>query len=131
VTGSIDEPVAESALSVHAGCVAGPEDIGAGCVDATGEESQAEAPPPAAGDVARCAAPVPMDASNPKATPPQSLRELERALRGLGYTRQQAEHIAAKGFAGVTAAAAPEPEPDPDMQALAAALQRRGRAFER
>jgi hypothetical protein len=35
-----------------------------------------------------------MDASSAKATPPQSLREFERALRGLGFTRLQAEHIA-------------------------------------
>lgn len=73
-----------------------------------------------------------MDASSAQATPPQTMREFERALRTLGYTRLQAERIAAKGFAGVTATAAPEPEPaSDDMQALMAALQRRARAFER
>ncbi len=104
------DPVAESELSVHAGCVAGPEQGHAGCDDPTGE-SQAAAPPPAAGDSAGCAAPAPVDASSAQATPPQTMRELERALRGLGYTRLQAEHIARRGFHGVTAAAAPEPEP--------------------
>lgn len=53
-----------------------------------------------------------MEASAAQATPPQSLREFERALRGLGFTRLQAEHIARKGFEGATATAAtPEPEP--------------------
>lgn len=118
MTGSVDDPVAESDLSVHAGCVAGPEQAGAGCVGQTGDESQAAAPPPAAGESAGCAAPAPVEASEPKATPPQSLRELERALRGLGYTRLQAEHIARRGFQGVTAntPAAPEPEPKADPQ---------------
>lgn len=75
-----------------------------------------------------------VDASDPKATPPQTMREFERAMRTLGYTRLQAEHIARSGFQGVTAntPAAPEPEPDPtEMQALKAALERRARAFER
>lgn len=127
------EPVTvlESTLSVHTGVVADPEHCYARCDGPTGEESQSAAPPPAAGDSAGCAAPVPVDASSTKATPPQSLREFERALRGLGWTRLQAQHIAAKGFQGVTAAAAPEPEPEPDMQSLVAALQRRARAFER
>jgi len=32
--------------------------------------------------------------------PPQTLREFERALRRLGFTRQQATSIARHGFAG-------------------------------
>lgn len=131
MTSSTDEPVRESQLSEHAGCVADPEQAGAGCVGPTGEESQADAPPPAAGDSAGCAAPAPMEASAAQATPPQSLREFERALRGLGFSRLQAEHIARKGFEGATATAAPapEPEPDTDMQTLMAALQRRAAAL--
>lgn len=72
-----------------------------------------------------------MDASDAPAAPPQSIREFERALRGLGFTRLQAKHIARQGFSGATAAAAPvsEPEPDTDMQSLMAALQRRARAL--
>ena len=120
-----------SDLSPSTGCADDPEHGRAGCDGPTGEESQAAAPPPAEGESAGCAAPAPMDASSAQATPPQTMREFERALRTLGFTRLQAQHIAAKGFAGVTATAAPEPEPDSDMQALAAALQRRGRAFER
>lgn len=57
-----------------------------------------------------------MDASSAQATPPQTMREFERALRTLGFTRLQAQHIAVKGFQGVTAAAAPEPEPKADTQ---------------
>jgi len=66
-----------------------------------------------------------------KATPPQTVRQFEAALRTLGYTRLQAEHIARKGFEGATATAAPtpEPEPDTDMQSLMAALQRRAMAL--
>jgi hypothetical protein len=41
------------------------------------------------------------------------MREFERALRGLGFSRLQAEHIARKGFNGATAAAEPIPEPAP------------------
>lgn len=72
-----------------------------------------------------------MEASAAQATPPQSLREFERALRGLGFTRLQAERIARKGFDGATATAAPapEPEPAPDTQSLVAALQRRAAAL--
>lgn len=129
MTSSFDDPVTQSNLSAHAGCVADPEQAGAGCVGPTGDESQAAAPPPAAGDSTGCAARAAVDAGSTKATPPQTMREFERALRGLGFTRLQAEHIAAKGFAGVTAAAAPEPEPEPDMTSLMAALQRRAAAL--
>ena len=128
-----DSPVLESILSAHTGVVADPEHCHAGCDGPTGEESQADAPPPAARDSAGCAAPVPVEESARKATPPQTVRQFEAALRTLGYTRLQAEHIARQGFSGATAntPAAPEPEPEPDMQSLVAALQRRARAFER
>lgn len=116
MTSSTDDPVRQSQLSAHAGCVAGPEQAGAGCVGPTGEESQADAPPPAAGDGAGCAAPAPMGASAAQATPPQSLREFERALRGLGFTRLQAEHIARDGFKAN--AQAIEAEPDHDRAAI-------------
>ena len=122
---------AQSTLSEPAGCVADPEHTGAGCVGQTGEESQADAPPAAEGECAGRAAPAPMEASEAQATPPQSLREFERALRGLGFTRLQAEHIARRGFSGATATAAPtpQPEPEPDMQSLMAALERRAAAL--
>lgn len=131
MSGAVDEPVAESEPSVHAGCVAGPEQGRAGCDGRTGEESQAAAPPSAADESAGCAASAPMEASDTQATPPQTMREFEHALRELGFTRLQAEHIARKGFRGVTAldAAAPEPEREPDLTSLAAALERRGRAL--
>jgi hypothetical protein len=72
-----------------------------------------------------------VEASTAQATPPQSLREFERALRGLGFSRLQAEHIAARGWKG---AQATEPEPElpqasDDMQSLMAALQRRATAL--
>lgn len=131
MTRATDDQMRQSELSAHAGSVAGPEDGSAGCDGHTGDESQADAPPPAAGDSAGCAAPAPMEASAAQATPPQSLREFERALRGLGFSRLQAEHIARQGFSGATASAAPTPEPEPDteLQLLMAALQKRGQAF--
>jgi hypothetical protein len=73
-----------------------------------------------------------MDESEAQATPPQSLREFERALRGMGFTRLQATHIARHGFAPGTAAPdeataeppAPAPADDTSTRALAAALER-------
>ena len=121
----------ESTLSVHAGCVAGPEQGRAGCAIPTGDESQPDVPSTAAGDDAGCVAPAPLDVSDRKATPPQTVRQFEAALRGLGWSRLQAEHIAARGFSGATAntPAAPEPEPEPDLTSLLAALDRRSAAL--
>jgi len=59
-----------------------------------------------------------MEASDAQATPPQTKREFERALRGLGFSRLQAEHIARQGFSGATAGAAPPPEPEPKASPL-------------
>ena len=121
-----------SPLSASAGCAAGPEQASAGCASSTGEENLADAPPQDSSVSTGCAAPAPADASESKGTPPQTMREFERALRGLGFTRLQAEHVARKGFAGLYAAAVPEPTPDPDessMQSLMAALQRRAAAL--
>lgn len=119
----------ESSLSVHAGCAAGPDHGCAGCDSPTGDESQADALLQASDASTGCAAPAQAAERESRATPPQSLRELERALRGLGYTRLQAEHIARRGFTGLTAAAAPEPEREPDFDSLLAALQRRAAAL--
>ena len=104
----------ESSLSVHAGCAAGPDHGCAGCDSPTGDESQADALLQASDASTGCAAPAQAAERESRATPPQSLRELERALRGLGYTRLQAEHIARDGFK----AQSPEAEPDLDRAAL-------------
>lgn len=116
-----------SAPSPSTGRADDPEQGRAGRDGQTG--SQAAAPPPAAGERAGCAAPAPVDAGSPKAKPPQNLREFERALRGLGFTRLQAEHIARQGFSGATAntPTAPEPEPKADIRLteLRELLQRR------
>lgn len=107
---------------VHAGCVAGPVAEDAGCVQATRDDGQAAVTPtagPASGGAA--AAPA-TDATGSKATPPQTVREFERALRGLGFTRLQAASIARQGFSGATAtdaAAAPS-----ESEQLSDALQR-------
>lgn len=125
-------PLLDSAAPVVAGCDAGPEQVGAGCASSTGEENLADAPPQDSSVCTGCAAQAPAGASESKGTPPQTMREFERALRGLGFSRLQAEHVARKGFAGLSAAAVPEPTPDPDessMQELMAALQRRATAL--
>lgn len=59
------------------------------------------------------------EASKSQPTPPATLRELEAALRGLGFSRKQAANIAQHGFK----AAQPEPMPD-DSQILSAALKK-------
>lgn len=60
----------------------------------------------------------------PAPTPPQTLREFETALRGLGFSRKQAATIARNGFAEK-----PAPQTD-ELQTLYAALQQRGFIFE-
>lgn len=105
---------------VHAGCVAGPVAPGAGCVQATRDDGQAAATPTAGpASAGRAAAPATDEAST-KATPPQTVREFERALRELGFTRLQAASIARQGFSGATAAA---PEPS-EFEQLRDALRR-------
>jgi hypothetical protein len=88
---------------VHAGCVAGPVADDAGCVGGTRDEGQTAATPTAGpGSGGSAPAPASDDAST-KATPPQTVREFERALRALGYTRLQAASIARQGYSGATA----------------------------
>lgn len=86
----------------HAGCVDAQELV-AGCGEELGQRV-ATSPAAAVEDGgARCA---PADASehrNEAPNPPQTLREFERAMRSLGYTRAQAEHIGRRGFAGIRA----------------------------
>ena len=111
----------------HAGRV-GAQDTDAGCVLGLGETGPANAPPPADGDSAGSASPTTDAKDATPAKPPQTVREFERALRGIGFTRPQAEAIARKGFIGAIAAAEPEPTPaEPDH--LRAALQRLAHAM--
>lgn len=103
----------------HAGCV-GTQEHDAGCGRAIGQQGvtvQAEASQE--GD-ARCAPPEPSGHLTEARTPPLTLREFERALRSLGYTRMQAEHIGRKGFTGLRAE---DPEPSADSTQLHAALE--------
>ena len=95
--------------SVHAGCVAGPAADVAGCADAAGDEGQTAATPTAEPASAGCVVARASDDVSTKATPPQTLREFERALRDMGFTRLQANHIARQGFSGANSA--PEVEP--------------------
>ena len=116
---SQSEPVAD------AGCVATLDETAAGCAESLSEASQANALLRAASDGAGCAAPAPADESDATATPPQTVREFERALRGLGFTRPQATHIARHGFNTATAPEAPAQEPAPDKsEHLQRAMQR-------
>lgn len=106
----------------HAGCVGAPE-ASAGCVEATGSRpAGADAPPDAPGS-AGCAPDARADSSEPKATPPATVREFERALRTLGFTRQQAARIARQGFDGAQDAPADGPSPA-DLDKLNAAAER-------
>lgn len=111
----------------HAGCV-GTQDTDAGCVQDLGEAGQANAQPPANCSSTGCAATATGSEDATPARPPQTLREFERAMRALGFTRPQAEAIARKGFSGATAPGAADPEPD-DSDELRAALQRLARTL--
>jgi hypothetical protein len=94
-------------------------------VQAPSDEGPADAPPQAAGDGAGCAAQAPADASEAQATPPRTVREFERALRALGFSRPRAHDIARYGFAGPAPEAPAVPEPDPaDINRLRSAAER-------
>ena len=113
----------EAHTVVDAGCVSTP-DAAAGCVQAAGDDRPADAAAtPGADDSAGCAAEAPAGSSEGKATPPTTVREFERALRDLGFTRKQAADIARHGFNPATAAAELDhTEPDETHQ-LREALQ--------
>lgn len=61
------------------------------------------------------------------ATPvkPATIRELERALRGIGYSQRESTIICKSGFAALGNA-----EPDDDLSALKAALAKNTLIFE-
>lgn len=123
-------PLLQSAAPVVAGCDAGPEQVGAGCVGPTGEESHSGDPPMGEAASAGCAAADTRAAEPVRPQPPATVRDFESALRTLGFTNRQAKAIARKGFAAASAAAVPEPDPDElQMQSLMAALQRRAAAL--
>jgi hypothetical protein len=103
----------------HAGRCAPPEAL-AGCVEATGTDEGRVDPPSAADAGAGCAVAAADSAGEATPTPPATVREFERALRGLGFTRQQAQAIARHGFPG----AEPTPPGTPDDPSLRHALQR-------
>lgn len=70
-----------------------------------------------------------------RAEPPATRRELERALRALGFSRTRAAAISSRGFDapdGPDSPPAPVPSPPalPDTSALAAALERLRSAIE-
>ena len=108
-------------------------DAGAGCASAGGPaagsvhavsdfpQSAAHTP---AGEGAGCVG-AEQAGSPAERSPPQTLREFERALRGLGFCRRQAEQIARHGFA-LRDEAPPEapPHPLPDLQSAAERLLR-------
>ncbi len=103
---------------MHAGCVPGAVAADAGCAQATGDDGQAAAPPPARPASAGCAAAPASDDITAKPTPPQTVREFERALRALGFNRQAAASIARQGFHGMTADEAGPSESDQLRDAL-------------
>ena len=99
MTGSIDDPVAESDPGSSAACIEPPAVSAAGC-----ERASSDTP-----------------------TPPATLREFEQALRALGFSNRQAKAIARTGFRPAMAEA--DPEPAPDIDSLAAALHLRALAL--
>lgn len=112
----------------HAGCV-GTQDTDAGRVPDLGTAGRVNADAPIGCSSTGCAATATdgnTDAT--PATPPQTLREFERAMRALGFTRPQAEAIARKGFSGAAATSAQQPEPD-ESDNLRAALQQLARTL--
>ncbi|MCB1995334.1 MAG: hypothetical protein H6933_04815 [Burkholderiaceae bacterium] len=110
------------ATVIDAGCVDTP-DAAAGCVPAAGDRPADAAATPGADDSAGCATEAPAGSSEGKAAPPTTVREFERALRGLGFTRKQAADIARQGFNPATAAAELDhTEPD-ETQRLREAMQ--------
>lgn len=110
------------ATVLDAGCGDTP-DAAAGCVPAAGDRPADAAATPGADDSAGCAAEAPADSSESKATPPTTVREFERALRGLGFTRKQAADIARQGFNPATAAAELDHSEPDDMQQLREAME--------
>lgn len=57
--------------------------------------------------------------NTPAKTPPKTARDFERAMRELGYSRREANLIAARGFKGLA-----EASPSEDVSELAALIQR-------
>lgn len=113
----------------HAGCVVGASDAAAGCVAAPDEESRQDQQPAPVDARAGCADSTPPEMSPGQAHAPATVREFERALRGLGFTRSQAEVIARSGFGALQAQPCPDPSPEEDpsitaaLQALAASFK--------
>jgi hypothetical protein len=92
-----------------------PEVSDVGCVEATGQVRPAPEPQQIE-DFGTGVLEVNAEACETAPTPPATIRELEAALRSLGFSRKQAANIALHGFK-----AAP-PEPQSDTQQLSAAL---------
>lgn len=112
-----------SNLSASTGRAADPHDPDA---RRSGDDAgQAEALKPADTASAASAAAVAADDADVRPTPPQTLREFEHALRGLGYSARKATAIARNGFK----ASAPEPDEGIELHELRAALERRGAAL--
>lgn len=119
MTGPTRAPVAELGQTASAGCTAA-LGANAGCVT-TSETGQAGTAPPAGVAIAGCIATATADAGLDRPIPPQTVRELERALRVIGYSQRQAVSIAREGFRP----AVPEPETDSaELNELREALQR-------
>ena len=121
MTGSPVELVVSSPPSASTGCVAGLVDTVAGCADEARTDGTA-GDLPLAGDASTgCAAAAARDVEPDKPQPPQTKREFQHALRGLGFSQRQAAEITRKGFTG--AADDGEPQPD-DIEAIRVALRK-------
>ena len=104
------------------GCAAALGQPAAGCVQLTSEGGTTGNELQASDASTGCAAIATADTTPERPKPPQTTRELEHALRGLGYSQRQAAAIARNGFRA--AAAATEAPSVATLEPLRAALLR-------
>lgn len=96
---------------------------------ASSEPGDVAMPAPATEDSAGAPSEAPAEAA---AEPirPATVREFERAMRGLGFTRREAEVIRCRGFDALAPDRAPDDQADTkQLGELAAALRRRHAAL--
>ena len=123
---TIHVPSEESAV---AGCAAYLDDQAAGCVPASSEPGDVAMPAPANEDSAGAPSEAPAEAAS-EPIRPATVREFERAMRRLGFTRREAEVIRCRGFDALVPEGAPDDQAGTkQLEELAAALRRRHAAL--
>lgn len=98
---AVSVPMPDDSGALRAGC-ASAQGGGAGCAEAPGEEASSSRKQPTDSS-AGCALSDAGAAAGAGLKPPQTVREFERALRSLGFTRLQAQAVARRGFGALSA----------------------------